>query len=421
MALAASRAPDIIDRQSIPLSATSDQPVGDLPQPPLSASSDPTDQANGISKEISAAELAAAAAARRGDPATSDLGEDGKPKAAKAEPDDAGEVDEDGKPKQRIQKAKVPFDPNDPLLDDIPKDTPDWYRREVASIRRTERSKTEAAFAAAKAQMGDAAWDAALEATRDKVVGEAKAEAARALKTAKEAQEAIVSRDAELAELRAKVPAVVEDKPAEDPRPTRDQFDDPDEYDNALTSWGEREGERKIAARVAAERAEETRLAEEKAQQEAREAQAVEVAKVKEGWDTKVEDAKTRYDDFEAVVTKKHEDGGPLVTDAMTAGIMMLDNGPDVAYHLGLNLEESRRIAALNTPARQLLEIGRLGERLANPARRARPPAPIQPIDNTGNTADASDAEPSMEEYAARRLPQLQAGRRPFYPPSNVH
>lgn len=407
------RGPDIIQKQSIPLSATSDAPVLDVPRPPVSASNDPADRQSGVPKEISAEELALAAAARAGDPATADLGDDGKPKPAAV-------VEEEAEDTPARPRAAKKVEPNDPIIADLPKDSPDWYRREVASIRRTEREKTDAAFAAAKAQVGDKAWDAALAATRDKVVAEAKAETAKALKEAREVRDALAARDTELADFRAKTP-VVEDKPAEDPRPTRDQFEDPDLYDNALTSWGEREGERKVAAKAAAEKAETDRLAGEKAQQDANDAQAAEVARVKENWDTKVVDAKERYDDFEAVVTKKHEDGGPLVTDAMTAGVMMLDNGTDVAYHLGLNVDEARRIAELPTPARQLIEIGRLAERLANPPRRARPAAPIEPIDGTGNEADVSERELTMEEYAAKRMPQLQGARRPFFPANNIH
>lgn len=413
MALAASRAPDIIQRQSIPLSATSDQPVADVPQPPISASNDPSDRQAGVPKEITAAELAVAAAARKGDPDTADLKEPTEP-AAKTDVDPIVE-DEPKKP-----RAAKKVEADDPDIADLPANGPDWYRREVASIRRAERAKTEAAFAAAKAQVGDAAWDAALEATRDKVVGEAKAEAARALKEARDAKDAIAAKEAELVDLRAKVPAV-DDTPAADARPTRDQFDDPDEYDDALTSWGEREGERKTAAKVAVEKAEVIRLADEKLQQEAHDAQAAEVARVKTSWDTKVEDAKTKYDDFEEVVTREHANGGPMVSDAMTAGLMMLDNGPDVAYHLGLNVEEAKRIAELPTPARQLIAIGALGERLANPPRRARPAPPIEPIDTTGNTADPSETELTMDEYAARRLPQLQQARRPFFPDGRLH
>lgn len=405
------RGPDIIQNQSIPLSATNDAPVADVPRPPVSASNDPADLAAGVAKEISAQELAVAAAARKGDPATADLAEDGTPKP-KADVEPAG----DEPPKRANKKVE----PNDPLIADLPKDSPDWYRREVASIRRSERAKTEAAFAAAKAELGDAAWDAAIEATRDKIVSEAKAEAAKALKEAREARETATARETELAELRAKVPAV-EDKPAEDPRPTRDQFDDPDAYDDALTSWGEREGERKVSAKAAADKAEADRVAEEKTQQEAQEAQAAEVARVKESWDTRVEEAKAKYDDFEEVVTRRADAGGPMITDAMTAGIMMIENGPDVAYHLALNVDESKRIAELSTPARQMIEIGRLAERLANPQRRARPAPPIEPIDGTGNEADTSEREPTMEEYAARRMPQLQQARRPFFPASNIH
>src|SRR6202021_2549974 len=60
------RGPDIIQAQPIPLSAVSDQPLSGAIAPPLSTSAHPDDQANGVAKEISHEELAAAETARRG-------------------------------------------------------------------------------------------------------------------------------------------------------------------------------------------------------------------------------------------------------------------------------------------------------------------------------------------------------------------
>ena len=406
MALAATRAPDIINRQSIPLSATSDQPVDDVPRPPVSASNDPADLQTGIPKEITAAELALAEAARKGDPATADLKE-----ADPAKKPDAEAAKTDDEPLKVDQPD--PDDAVDPKL-------PNWAQKQILAEKKKAREYRAAVEAAAKTKMGSPEWEAAIAMARDQVIQKEREAVKTAGKKQYDAEQALVTARAELEAIKAKG-GVVEDKPAEDPRPTRDQFDDPDLYDNALTEWGEREGERKIAAKAAAATIEADRVAQEEAAREAHEAQAAEVARVKETWDTKVAEAKTRYDDFEEVVTKKHEDGGPLVTDAMTAAVMMVENGPDVAYHLGINVDESKRIAELPTPARQLIEIGRLAERLANPPRRARPAAPIEPIDGTGNEADTSEREPSMEEYAAKRMPQLQAQRRPFYPPSQIH
>jgi hypothetical protein len=400
------RAPDIIETQQIALSATNDAPVLDTPRPPLSASNDPVDQKDGVAKEITAADLALAEAARKG---TLEPAVDGEAETV---------VETVAEPKTKPKKA---VEPDDEIVADLPKNSPSWYVREVAAIRRSEREKTAAAFAAAKAQVGDAAWDAALEATRDKVVAEAKAESARALKEAKDARDALTARDAELTELRTKVPAPEEKKVVEDPRPARDQFDDPDLYDDALTAWGKREGIRETeaqaeTARVAAEAAETERV-----NHEAQEAQTAEVAKIKETWDGRVETAKERYDDFIEVTTKPFEDGGPLVTDAMIAGMMQVENGPDVAYHLGLNVEEAKRIGELRNPGLQLIEIGRLSERLANPPRRARPTPPIEPIDTTGNTADPSLDEPDMDAYYAKRNPELQRNRAPFFPAGRIH
>lgn len=404
------RGPDIIQNQSIPLSATSDAPVLDVPAPPISASNDPTDLQTGVPKEITAAELAVAAAARKGDPATADLTEDGKPKVP-------AQVDEEAEPKPRSAK-KVEAD--DPIIADLPKESPDWYRREVASIRRIEREKTAAAFAAAKAQVGDKAWDEAVAATRDKMVGEAKAEAAKAIKEAREAREATTAREAEIAELRAKV-SVPEDKAAEDPRPTRDKFDDPDEYDTALTEWGIREGERSTTARIAADKRTADAEAAAAAAEEKKTTDEAAARQAHAAWETKVAQATEKYPDYAELTTKEPEEGGPTITPVMAMAIQGADNGTDVAYFLATDTEESVRIAAIPNPVMQLFEMGRLAERLATPARRAPRAQPLEPIDTGTNTADTSEREPTMEEYAARRMPQLQQAKRPFFPASNMH
>lgn len=381
MALAA-RAPDVILRPSIPLSATSDQPLADLPRPPESASNDPVDQAAGTAKEISPQDLAAADEARKGDPATADevtTGDDPKT--------------DDGKVAATDDKTKT-AKADEIDVSDLPKDLPGYAVREITKVRKAARE----ARAAIEAEA----------ATAKKAAEDAKADAATARK--------------ELADLRAKPAETVVEEPAADPRPTRDEFDDPDLYDEALTDWGKREGvraaEQKAATDKATEEAEATRVATEKAN-EAREA---EVTAFHTKWQATRTEALTKYPDYAEVAEADPKDGGPVITDAMAAAIMQVENGPDVAYHLGQNTDEAARIAALTNPVMHFIEIGKIAERLANPVRRRAPrQEPIEPIDGGTAPADTSEQEPDMEAYAARRNKELVATRRPFFPQGGIH
>lgn len=391
MALAA-RDPDIIIRTSIPLAATSDQPLAEVARPPESASNDVTDQTGGTPKEMTAEELAAATAARK------DAGPDANPKTD-------GTVQEPAEtdPTKTADPPKLEFDA-------IPEGLPGYAVREITRHRKQAQAKADAAWKAAQASVGDEAWTKALSVARDAEVEAARKET----KIAKDATDAVRK---ELDELRAKTPAEPVKEPEVDARPTRDTFDDPDAYDTALTEWATREGERKAQAKIDADKVAAEAETARKAEEEENTAREAELTKIHTDWTAKVEAATEKYPDYVEVTTAEDL----KVSNAMVAAMMQIDNGTDIAYHLGKNPEDSARIAALSNPAKHFIEIGRIAERLANPPRRARPAAPIEPIDTTRNTADTSDSEPDMEAYAARRNKQLQAERRPFFPAGGIH
>jgi len=58
------------------------------------------------------------------------------------------------------------------------------------------------------------------------------------------------------------------------------------------------------------------------------------------------------------------ENGGPNITPAMLEAMMECDNDIDIAYHLGKNVRESHKIAALS-PMGQAREIGKLEAKLS--------------------------------------------------------
>ncbi len=112
-------------------------------------------------------------------------------------------------------------------------------------------------------------------------------------------------------------------------------------------------------------------------------------------WETKATRAETKYEDFDEVV-------GELEPNApWTVAIMRAKNGEDIAYHLGKNIQEAKRIMSLD-PIDQFLEIGELGAKLAatpvKPKEPSRVPAPIDPV---GGTKSAGNDVPSSQDDMA--------------------
>ena len=140
--------------------------------------------------------------------------------------------------------------------------------------------------------------------------------------------------------------------------------------------------------------------------------------KVIDSYNANVTKAREKYPDYDAVA---HADGVPI-TAHMRDAIVESDNGPDIAYHLGQNVQEAFRISQL-PPRRQLMELGLLSAKLAQPAQAAAPvvpkapttpaPKPITPISSGGGAPTASRGEESMEAYAARRAKELAKERVP--------
>lgn len=173
------------------------------------------------------------------------------------------------------------------------------------------------------------------------------------------------------------------DKPKDDPRPTRDAFDNPDAYEKALEGWVERQVTTKVRTET---QAEQTRQQQERQRQ------------------SQLDTYKSREATFEA----DHPDYQEVVysddvqiTPVMTQAILEAEDGPAIAYHLGQNPEVAERIAGL-TPAQQVYEIGRISVKLAAPPPKPKP-EPIRPLNARNAAGPKSPSEMTMEEYAAYR------------------
>lgn len=101
-------------------------------------------------------------------------------------------------------------------------------------------------------------------------------------------------------------------------------------------------------------------------------------AQTAEAFHEKEEEARGKYDDFEQVAYNPKVP----ITDVMADAIKSSDIGPDMAYYLGTNIAEAKRIASLS-PLLQAKEIGRLEAKLGSepPTKKTTSaPAPISPV-----------------------------------------
>lgn len=125
-----------------------------------------------------------------------------------------------------------------------------------------------------------------------------------------------------------------------------------------------------------------------------------------------IEKVSDKYTDFEEVAFNPNLP----ITDVMRDAIFSVDDGAEVAYHLGTNPAEARRISGLS-PIQQAAEIGRISARLAaNPTvkKTSNAPAPISPVKTkgSGNIVDTTDPRSieqmsTSEWIAAERQRQL--------------
>jgi hypothetical protein len=200
---------------------------------------------------------------------------------------------------------------------------------------------------------------------------------------------------AELAEIKESIKALA--PKAEPPkRPSREAFSDPDAYDAALIEWSATQ------ARETATREAEINFRKQQ--------QAQVFGQIETTWGERRTAFLAEHADFEDVA----EASDVPITQEMSLAIKTEENGPAIAYHLGQNLDEAKRIAGLG-PIQQAKAIGRLAERLGAakpaPTPRAPKPEPMKPVGSRSNGAARDPAEMSMAEYAAYRAESLPYGK----------
>jgi len=193
-------------------------------------------------------------------------------------------------------------------------------------------------------------------------------------------------------------------KQFDEPRPRRQDFDDPYDYEDARDDWSDRRNaagmERRLAEKEREKRAAEIASAEQQC-----------LAVLADGYRVRRDRFVEDHPDYPEIA----ESDALRVTDTMAALIARNPNGPAVAYWLGKNVAEAARIAQLDATS-QAAEFGRLTALVGTepPAVRRTSPAPVQPRDGQGRYVGTGRGEESMEAYAARRTAEIIAARSPM-------
>jgi hypothetical protein len=184
-------------------------------------------------------------------------------------------------------------------------------------------------------------------------------------------------------------------------RPKQEDFENYDAYLEAVVDW---KADQKIEQREAQNRKRDE-------DRQATEEQRTTAQRYAESADK----ARAKYDDFDDVVS----DPKLPVPPHVAAIVANAEDPGELAYWLGTNPQEARRIAALSPP-KAAMELGRIESTLAPQAKpREKPKIPETKAPPPTKTVPQGNARPSarrleglpQDDYYARRTAQLKSGR----------
>lgn len=176
--------------------------------------------------------------------------------------------------------------------------------------------------------------------------------------------------------------------------PKEDDFTDYSDFIAAKAVWAYEQKSVVRDAGAASEQAEAER-------KRASEIAAHESRIVDDHWQAQVEEAKSRYADFEEVALKARP--GLMITPQMADMIKVSDVAADLAYHIASRPDLSRTIAAM-PPLEAARAIGRIEAQISAPKAKTVTDAaePIKPV-RAGSSASKSPADMTPAEYRAWR------------------
>lgn len=176
------------------------------------------------------------------------------------------------------------------------------------------------------------------------------------------------------------------EKPADAPK--RENYDDYEEYIEARAEY---RAEQAATKRLeAADKAREERE---------REAQAIQQHQTFESArEDTLERGSEKYEDFEAVTQQEDLHITPVMGDALLSS----ERGEDIWYHLGKNPDVAEKIANME-PVQQILEMGRLEERLSAGKTASNAPPPTKPVSSRGPANNTLSDKMSTADWMRKR------------------
>lgn len=186
-------------------------------------------------------------------------------------------------------------------------------------------------------------------------------------------------------------------------KPRREDFADDTAYTEALVDHAGVKAEWKVRNEFATKQAEE-----QKARNDA--SIAEQTRTVQQAYAARVDKFKAAHADYSDVA----ESPDVQVSIPMAHAIAHAEQGPEIAYFLGKNPAEAKRISSLAPPV-QLMELGLIVAKLnATPVKPvSAAPAPIKPIKSGTEAPNIDPENESMEAYATRRKKEMAAQARP--------
>ena len=172
-------------------------------------------------------------------------------------------------------------------------------------------------------------------------------------------------------------------------RPKLEQFETSEQYEDALFEWRDNVREIKSIA-----------------QRQEREYESA----LKE-FNERARKLRNEHEDFDEIIDS------PVFSPAMWEAVLLSENGPQVAYHLGKseNWALAERIRNL-PPSRQLYEMGKVETQLLVATQKktvTSAPAPIKPVGITGTGGEKDPSKMTTEEWMAwdkkREIEKLKA------------
>ena len=122
---------------------------------------------------------------------------------------------------------------------------------------------------------------------------------------------------------------------------------------------------------------------------------------------------RAKFADYDAVIEGITSDPRLAQNPTIRQALLGMDNGPEIAYTLGKNLDVAYEIANMN-PIQAGMKLAELINRA--PRKVSNAPAPIKPISGTGaNSGKRTYAEMSTAEYIAARNAEERAAKEARY------